>query len=113
MKKRIVAIIFLMVLIVSMSGCGGKNDNVTSTSENKQVNSVSENNQVTESPDATESNQEIFKVSDFIGEPDNRITKATGGRAYKLDVIPCFPDADKQFKPSTEDYCLMSYQLYI
>ncbi|HKL99939.1 MAG TPA: hypothetical protein VJZ06_08530 [Mobilitalea sp.] len=112
MKKHFNIVLSVIILMAVLSACGGQNDSVSNTTALSQdiLNSDNSSTEPATSGDKGETNsQGIFKVGDFINESDDKITKAVGGRAYELEVIPSFPDAAQHFSPSTEDYCLMCY----
>lgn len=110
--RKLIYIAALTILLSVLTGCGGQSNTNTSntTISSKDKDNFDDSKEMTMPGDEDDRNRQIvFKVSDFIGEPDNKLTKATGGRAYELEEIPSFPDATKHFEPSTEDYCLMCY----
>lgn len=104
--KKIITILLTLTTAMMLSACGVDNASSQDTSPSS-VATASDTAVTTGS--VSENSLQSFSVSDFIGEPDNKITKATGGRAYSLTAIPSFPDANKHFYPSSEDYCLMCY----
>ena len=101
-KNSITLALTALMLTATLTACGG--DNAAATTPTATATGTAA---ATDS--VSEAVGQTFRVSDFIGEADNKITKATGGRAYRLTAIPLFPDADKHFYPSSEDYCLMCY----
>ena len=104
--KKIISIMLTLVTTLTLTACDGRNESAQSVPTVSDA--VPADTAVT-TGDVSEASLQSFSVSDFIAEPDNNITKATGGRAFKLTAIPSFTDADKHFYPSSEDYCLMCY----
>lgn len=104
--KKIISIALTLVTAFSLTACGGENETVQSV---LTASATTPADTAVTTGGVSEASLQSFSVSDFIAEPDNRITKATGGRAFKLTAIPSFTDADKHFYPSTDDYCLMCY----
>ncbi|NLO41124.1 MAG: hypothetical protein GX115_16855 [Ruminiclostridium sp.] len=109
MKKNNILVLMLALLLL-LTACGNKGDknNIKTSKPDTSVKNTDVRS--TTSKDAAKDNpQTSFMVNDFIQKPDKKITQATGGRARELTAIPAFPDANKHFTPSTEDFCLMCY----
>ncbi|MBP7177329.1 MAG: hypothetical protein KBA53_14080 [Thermoclostridium sp.] len=102
--------ILLLSLLLLLTACGNKGErNNTKTSKPDNTAKTTDVGSAVSKDAVEDKHQSTFKVSDFIDKPDNKITRATGGRARTLTAIPAFPDANRHFSPSTEDFCLMCY----
>lgn len=106
MKKKITALLLAATLVLSLTAC---RENTLPAEDKTSIGNTTTGN---DTDDNTVIDTALFKVSDFIAEPDNRMTTAMGGRAKELTSIPNLPDASKHFYPSTNDYCLICAPAY-
>jgi len=112
--KKYITYIGLFLLLLSLTACGNSSEKNANTGNVPSIATQmdGESNEET-GTDEKKGSSSSYKVSDFIDEPDNNMTEAMGGRAKKITVLPAFPDMEKHFTPSTDDYCLICAPIYI